>query len=66
MFRRSDYYSQTEATKILKLSIKRFKALVEQHKLKVIEVPVDLGLYSTTALYYLKEDIEILVEKNST
>jgi hypothetical protein len=58
LFERSKYYNQTDVYKKYKVSLKVLKSLLQP--LKVISREVDLGTYSVTAYYYLKQDIEDL------
>jgi hypothetical protein len=64
-FVRADYYSKTECCKILKVSPKRFKELVEEHNLQALFRNVECGSsggrYDVTAQYFLKEDIDLIV-----
>ncbi|WP_186458717.1 hypothetical protein [Mucilaginibacter achroorhodeus] len=63
VFQRSDYYSQTELTKLLKLSVKKVKLFLKDNNIPVIERPVELGdsnkkeNFTVTALYVLKSDL---------
>lgn len=51
MFERDKYYSQTEAVKKFKVSIKSLKQLILDHQIEVVTKDVDLGLYSVKAIY---------------
>ena len=60
MFPRDKYYSQTELTKVYKISVKGLKQLILDHQLPAVTKDVNLGEYAVKALYYLKEDINKL------
>jgi hypothetical protein len=60
MFDRSKYYSQTEALKIFKISMARYKRCLLENNIPVVSHPVDLGGYLVDTKYVLKEDIEKL------
>jgi len=59
---RSKYYSQTECIRYLKVSVKRFKKLVEENDIKYETVKIET-YYTIYAKYFLKEDIEKLKDK---
>ena len=60
MFLRHQYYSQTELTKLFKISVKGVKQLIVDHQLVVTSKPVDLGEYTVESVYINKEDIDKL------
>lgn len=52
------YFSQTQICKIYKVSPKRLKQLLVQHKIEALNKEIDLGEYQVTALYITKEQIQ--------
>lgn len=60
MFNRSQYYSQTEATKVYKLSIKQFKQLIADHQIQQVNKDIQFEGYTVTTVYVLKAEIDKL------
>lgn len=60
MFNREAYLSQTEIVKNYKVSVKKFKELLNEHNIPVVSHKADLGLYSVNTIYILKEDLSKL------
>jgi hypothetical protein len=67
-FKRSDYYSQTELTKVLKLSVNKVKLFLEVNNIPVVKRPIELGNnnnkdnFTVTGLYVLKSGIDLLLK----
>lgn len=59
-FPRELYYSQTEACKKFKISVKQFKQMLIDHSITVVSHRVDLGGFEVDTIYVLKEDIDKL------
>ena len=60
MFVRTNYYSQTEATKIFKLSTKQFKDLITKNDIATFRRAANLGEYTVNCIYVLKSDFDTL------
>lgn len=57
---RNKYYSQTDIITRFKITPKELKQLIIYHNIPVIEKQISFGVYSVTAIYIVKEDIERL------
>ena len=57
-FNRSEYYSQTEVTKLYKISVKAYKQAILVNNFTQVNVAVDMGDYSLITIYIRKKDID--------
>ncbi|RKR82631.1 hypothetical protein BDD43_2816 [Mucilaginibacter gracilis] len=62
-FERDKYYSLTEILQVFNISRSKLQLLLNQYSPACIENRITYGsYYSITAKYYLKSDIELIVE----
>lgn len=65
MFNRSDYFSQTEACRLYKLTLKKFKKLIEGIETvnnTVTMYSPDGKPYEITTIYVLKKDFQTVFD----
>ncbi len=60
MFPRSEYYSQTEVTKLFDINAKQVKELILDRQIPVVNKVIQLGTYCVTTVYIKKEHIDQL------
>ena len=62
VFKRTNYYSQTEATGLFEISVDDFKRLVEEkeQELGVVKKELDMGTHKVNAIYVLCDKFKAL------
>lgn len=58
MFIRNSYYSQTEAVKKFRITVKKYKEIIKD--MEQVNREIDLGGYTVTTIYIRKELIDAL------
>lgn len=58
VFNRADYYSQIEAVKLYKISVKAYKQAILANNFHQVNVTVNMGDYTLVTIYISKVDID--------